>query len=160
MKHLNVTIIEGNLTKNAELSYFDNQSAYCNFSVANNDGYMDQQGNWVDMVSYFDCQIKGKYAEAMAKHLVKGRAVKVVGKLKQQRWEKDGQKFSRIIIRVDSLFFGAKKTTDEQERPQQGFQPLQQGQYQQQQTFQERTPAYDSGFDSEPSFDIPEDIPF
>lgn len=39
----------------------------------------------------------------MAKHLLKGCFVSVEGKLKQQRWEKDGQKLSRVVIKVREL---------------------------------------------------------
>lgn len=107
LSNLNVVIVDGHLTKNAELGYFSDQTAYCNFSLANNESYKKADGTYENIASFFDCAIKGKYAEVMCKHLLKGREVKVVGRLKQQRWEKDGMKYSRVIIKVEQIYFGA-----------------------------------------------------
>lgn len=103
MSDLNVVVIEGRLTKAAELSYFADGTAYSNFSIANNETFKNQDGSYGSVASYFDCTIKGKYAEAMVKHLLKGRAVKVVGRLKQQRWSKDGQNYSKIVLKCDEI---------------------------------------------------------
>lgn len=151
---LNVVILRGNLVKAAELSYWQNQTPYCNFSIGNNESYKDQNGEWQSIASYFDCQVKGKYAEAIAKELVKGRGVEVQGRLKQQRWEKDGVKLSRVIINVEHIYFlptgqsnGATynngyQNQPVQNKPMQTFEPL------------------SANDDFEPEFNMPEDIPF
>lgn len=42
-------------------------------------------------------------AESLKQYLVKGKSVAVEGILKQDRWEKDGQKHSRVRIIAESL---------------------------------------------------------
>ena len=63
MSNINSVIIEGNLTKAAELSSWGNGTPYCRFTIANNESYKDEQGNWVDIPSFFDCILKGNYAK-------------------------------------------------------------------------------------------------
>jgi single-strand DNA-binding protein len=92
---LNTVAIIGRLTRNPELKYVSvgsEQKATCTVSVANNSTAKD------DNVSYFDVQLWGVVAENAIKHLKKGSQVAVIGRLDQQRWEKDGQKRSKIII--------------------------------------------------------------
>lgn len=103
MSDCNVVVIEGHLTSPASLSRFQDGTAYCNFTVANNETYKGQDGEYHSIASFFDCTVKGAYAEAMSKHLIKGRALTVTGRLKQQVWEKDGQKRSRVIINVKDI---------------------------------------------------------
>lgn len=107
MSNLNVFICEGHLTRNAELSYFQDQTPYCKFSIGNNKTWKNQNGEYESISSYFDFVMKGKYAETMAKHLVKGRGVRIVSRAKQQRWESDGQKYSRIVFEVEQLMLDA-----------------------------------------------------
>ena len=39
----------------------------------------------------------------MKQYLVKGKQIAVVGHLKQDRWEKDGQKFSKVSIVAEEV---------------------------------------------------------
>ena len=104
MGNINSVIIEGNLVKAAELSRWSNGTPYCKFTIANNESYKDDQGNWIDIPSFFDCVMKGNYAESMSKHLLKGRRVTVRGRLKQNKWKDEGgaSKYA-VIIKVDEL---------------------------------------------------------
>mgnify|MGYP002510894529 CR=1 FL=1 len=54
-------------------------------------------------VSFIDCEIWGKTAENLKDKLVKGKQVCVRGYLKQDRWEKDGQKQSRLKVIAESV---------------------------------------------------------
>ena len=63
-----------------------------------------------DYVSYLDIQIFGKTAENLKPYLTKGTQIGVVAHLKQDRWEKDGQKRSAISIIADHVqLLGSKK---------------------------------------------------
>lgn len=102
MKNLNKIIIIGNLTKDCNVEYLGNGTAKGSISIAVND--TRKSGNeWIDEVSYFDVTIWGKMAENLKQFLTKGQKVAIEGKLKQDRWEKDGQKFSRILIIAESV---------------------------------------------------------
>lgn len=103
MSDTNLTVLEGRLTRSAELKYSKNNCAICTFSIANNESVKGPDGNWTNLANFFDCVIYGKYGESMSKHLKKGRGVTVTGKLKQDRWEKDGQKYSRVTVKVQEL---------------------------------------------------------
>lgn len=104
MGNINSVIIEGNLVKAAELSSWSDGTPYCRFTIANNESYKDNAGNWVDIPSFFDCVIRGKYGESMHKHLLKGRHVTVEGRLKQSKWkDKDGVNHFAVIIKVNEV---------------------------------------------------------
>ena len=104
MSNINNVIIEGNLVKAAELSHWSNGTPYCKFTIANNESYKDEQGNWVDIPSFFDCILKGNFAESMHKHLLKGRRITVQGRLKQNKWKDENgiSKFA-VVIKVEEL---------------------------------------------------------
>ena len=104
MSNINTVVIEGNLTKAAELSRWTNGTAYCKFCIACNESYKDDAGNWVDIPSFFDCMCKGPYAESMSKHLLKGRRITVAGRLKQNRWKDEaGNTKSAVFVKVDNI---------------------------------------------------------
>lgn len=103
MSDLNKFICKGHLTRNAELSYFQDGTPYCKFSLGNNKTWKNQNGEYESISSYFDFVMKGKFAEAMAKYLTKGRGVTIVSRAKQQRWESDGQKFSKVVFEVEEI---------------------------------------------------------
>ncbi len=117
----NVGIIEGRLVRDAEYSVFGtNSTPKLTFSVANNTGYGDYK-----RVNYFDCQIIGKKAEALAQYMVTGKPVNLVCEMQQNRWEnQDGQKRSKVIFHVTDVSFTAgekKENGSTQQRPEQGF---------------------------------------
>ena len=104
MATINSVIVEGNLVRAAELSRWGDGTPYCRFTVASNESYKDQNGQWQDIPSFIDCLCKGPYAESMAKHLLKGRRITVQGRLKQQRWTDDaGNKKSAIVVKVSEI---------------------------------------------------------
>ena len=62
-----------------------------------------------DEAHFFDCKCYGKTAELVARYKHKGEQVGVSGRLKQERWEKDGQKRSKVVIVAERVtFVGAK----------------------------------------------------
>lgn len=104
MSNINVVVIEGNLTRAAELSRWNDGTPYCKFTIANNESYKDPAGQWKDNVSFIDCMCKGNYAESMSKHLLKGRRVTITGRLKQTRWQDEGgTNRSSITVKVQNI---------------------------------------------------------
>jgi len=104
MGSINTVVVEGNLVKSADLSHWPDGTPYMRFTIANNETYKDAQGQWQSIPSYFDCQCKGKYAEAMAKYLLKGKHISVTGRLKQQRWKDENEQMhSAIVIKVAEI---------------------------------------------------------
>lgn len=112
MKDLNRLNIIGRITKDCTFGYLNSGSAKADFSIAVND--KKKNGNeWVDEVSYFNLTVWGKTAENLKPYLVKGRQVAIDGKLKQDRWEKDGKTQSAIKIIVENIqILGGGATTE------------------------------------------------
>lgn len=96
-----ITLI-GRLTRDIDLKYTTTGTAIAAVSLASNRS-VKKQDNWETEVSYFDANIYGRMAENLKPYLIKGKMILIAGRLKQDRWEKDGQKFSRIKIEVEEV---------------------------------------------------------
>ena len=105
---LNSVNIMGNLTRDPELKYTNSGRSVCNISIANNRVY-NKNGERVTEVSYFDIEVWGTVAENCSKYLTKGSGIIVEGRLKQDRWEKDGKTQSRVRIAANSIHFMPKR---------------------------------------------------
>lgn len=114
MTNLNEVILNGNLTRDLgaderSFGYTNGGTARANISLAVNRSVKKGNG-WVDEVSYFDIVIWGKTAENLKPYLKKGTNITIKGSLKQERWEKDGQKNSRVTINAEQVWLhGGKK---------------------------------------------------
>lgn len=102
----------GRLTRPAELKYIgQNQTACASFSLAVN--RWNRAKNQED-VFYFDFAYYGSPAANVIKYLEKGKQISVKGFCKQDRWEKDGEKHSRVSFVVTELqFLGGSKSGGE-----------------------------------------------
>ena len=120
MTDTNSIILIGRLTKDCgaderSFSYVGNGTAKAVVSLAVNRS-VKKGDKWEDEVSYIDVTIWGKTAENLKANLVKGKQICVCGYLKQDRWEKDGQKQSRLNVVAESvqLLGGGNKQNDSQ----------------------------------------------
>lgn len=118
---LNCVTIIGNLTRDAELTYFSNGNAVANFSIAVNRSKKEGE-LWVSEANYFDVAYFGKPAEAVKPYLTKGKKVAVQGSLKQDRWEKDGVKSSKVRIIADTVQLVGGRSEGEDSQSSGGFQ--------------------------------------
>lgn len=96
--NLNVVAIRGNLTRDPELKHVgDKNTAMLRMDIAVNSWFGK------DYVSYFNVTLFGKQADAIHQYLQKGKGVAVQGKLKQDRWEQDGNNRSKVVIMADHV---------------------------------------------------------
>ena len=108
MNSLNSVLIEGNLVRDPEKKELESGSKLCLFSVATN-RYFNQDNEKKSEVSFFDIEVWNKTAEICMKTLSKGRGVRVVGRLKQDRWaDKEGRSHSKIKVVGESVEFKTK----------------------------------------------------
>jgi len=105
---LNSVNMMGNLTRDPEMKYTPSGKAVCTFAIANNRVYT-KNAEKVTEVSYFDVDVWGQAAENCAKYLLKGSGIIVEGRLRQDRWEKDGKAQSRVRITANAVHFLPKK---------------------------------------------------
>jgi len=121
---INSVVVCGHITRDLEgnaFAYTPNGQARANISIAVNRS-RKQGEQWVDEVSYFDVTIWGKTAENLKPYLTKGAQIVVSGHLQQDRWEKEGQKFSKVGIVADSVqLCGKRESTTPPDYP--GFKP-------------------------------------
>ena len=101
-------LIEGNLVRDPEKRDLDTGSKLCLFSVATN-RYFNQDNEKRSEVSFFDIEVWNKTAELCLKTLSKGRGVRVVGRLKQERWaDKEGKNHSKVKVVGETVEFKPK----------------------------------------------------
>ena len=128
MQNINKTILVGHVCHDvgerdfAYLGNGDKGVAKLNFTIAVND-YKKVNGNYDNIAYFFDVTSWGKNAEYLKNAIKKGTFVVVEGKLVQDRWEKDGQKFSKVYVSADKVEVGMggkeKPTTTESANAQQ-----------------------------------------
>lgn len=105
---MNVCVFTGNLTRDPELKYLTSGTAVTNFGLAVNRVYKDKSGNKKEEVSFIELESWGRQGEVIAEFCKKGSHLSVVSRVKQDRWEQDGQKRSVLRFVVDSFEFGSK----------------------------------------------------
>ena len=121
MTDLNHVIEIGRLTRDIgerDFCYTTGGTARLNLSIAVNRS-VKKNGAWTDSVSYFDVTVWGKPAENIKQYLHKGKQIAVDGFLDQQRWEKDGIKYSKVVIIADSVQLLGGNENGQQSAPQQ-----------------------------------------
>ena len=106
---LNHVVLVGRLTRDVgsderSFGYVANGQARANLSIAVNRSRKDAaSGNWVEEANFFEVTLWGKQAENLKPYLTKGKQIAVDGYLKQDRWQKDGQNFSRVTIVANNV---------------------------------------------------------
>jgi single-strand DNA-binding protein len=164
MTDLNHVVLIGRLTQDLgsderSFGYVGNGQARANVSIAVNRSKKNGD-QWIEEVNYFNITIWGKTAENLKPYLTKGKQICVEGHLKQDRWEKDGQKQSRVTIVADQVqLLGGRGDNSQSGNQMAGgaprFQPANNA---------GQNSGFGGGYSSEPygdtGSDFPEDIPF
>ncbi len=114
MDNLNSVLIEGNLTADPELKFGATGAEVGVFSLAVNRSWK-KDDQWQKEVSFFDVTVFGKLARSCKDYLVKGQQVRVMGRLKQDRWDdaQSGQKRSKVHVVAEHVDFGKKPEAKE-----------------------------------------------
>ena len=98
MNNLNSVLIEGNMVRDPLLRSTGKGTSVCNFTIATN-RYFKQDSNFEKETGFFDIETWGKLADICGSRGKKGRGVRVVGRLKQDRWTgSDGKAHNKIAI--------------------------------------------------------------
>lgn len=107
MNNLNSILLEGNLVRDPEFMHTPQGTPLCKFSIASNRFYkQNDDDQFQKEVSFFNVTTWSKIAEICNERLKKGRGVRVVGRLKQDRWEDpDGKARSQVYIIANHVEF-------------------------------------------------------
>ena len=97
---MNNISITGNIVRDAEIKQVGDSNVI-NFSICNNDeSKKNEAGEYETVPSFFDCTVWSKSGK-LANHLLKGKAVTVSGRLKQETWQnEEGQNRTKVVIRA------------------------------------------------------------
>ena len=105
MNNLNSILIEGNLVRDPMLRSTPKGTQVCTMSLASN-RFFKQESGFEKEVSFFEVETWARLAEACYNKGRKGRGVRVVGRLKQDRWTgPDGKPHSKISIIAEHVEF-------------------------------------------------------
>lgn len=103
-KNINTVVIAGYTAKDPEIKVTPSGTAVLSFSLAVDDTKKNAQGEWEDVVNFFDCTVFGKRAERLAQYIPKGIKLTINGRLHQDRWQaQDGTNRSRVSIIVQDI---------------------------------------------------------
>ena len=98
MNNLNSILIEGNMVRDPLFRSTPKGTPVCNFTIASNRFYR-MDSNFEKETGFFDVEVWGKLASVCSTQGRKGRGVRVVGRLKQERWTgTDGKNHTRVTI--------------------------------------------------------------
>jgi single-strand DNA-binding protein len=112
MNHLNSVLIEGCLVRDPLFRTTTKGTALCTFAIATNRFYK-QEGNMEKETNFFEVEAWSQLAEKGRSYGHKGRGVRVVGRLRQNRWtDPDGKAKSRIYILAEHIEFRPESKRD------------------------------------------------
>lgn len=123
MNDMNNVSLTGRLTTAIEIKYTTGGTAVGKFNLAVNRS-KKVNGQWTDVADFFECAWYSKSAEGLAQYLPKGKQVAITGQMRQERWTKDGQNYSRIVVIVQTLSLMGSKEDSGKKPNKQNNQPL------------------------------------
>jgi single-strand DNA-binding protein len=117
MNNLNSILIEGNLTRDPLLTSTSKGTPRCSFTIASNRFYKHDDGLERE-VSFFEVETWSRLAESCYNLGHKGRGVRVVGRLRQDRWDgPDGKSRSKVTIVAEHVEFRPEYRKEAEEEP-------------------------------------------
>ncbi len=104
MNQLNSILLEGNLTADPSLNVTKSGTSVCHFSVASN-RYFKKEGESVQDTTFVDVEAWSGLADNCNQYLTKGRGVRIIGRISQDKWVSDGVSKSKIKIVAEHIEF-------------------------------------------------------
>ncbi len=114
MRGVNKAILVGNLGKDPEVQYLDNNVSVARFTLATNDSYKDKDGNRVDQTEWHNVVAWRGLAKIAEDYLKKGSRIYLEGKIRTRSWEdkQTGEKKYITEIIADNFIMLDKKGED------------------------------------------------
>lgn len=100
---MNKVQIVGRMVKEPDLKMTQNQTPFCNFTVAVDRRFKDQNGN--RQADFISCVAWNQTAQFIQKYFHKGNRIGIVGSIQTRGYEKDGQKVFITEVVVDEAEF-------------------------------------------------------
>ena len=105
---LNHCCFIGNLGADPEHRHTQSNTSVCNFRIACNEKWKNQEGEKQERTEWVRVVVWGKLADVCSEYLSKGRQVHVSGRMATREWEdRDGNKrWTTEIVASDVVFLG------------------------------------------------------
>jgi len=105
VRSLNRVILVGRVGRDPEITHIPNlEKDVAKFSIATNEGYMDQNKQWKDITEWHNIVAWGWNAQKVEKQVSKGAMVLIEGKLKTRKWQdKNGQERRSTEVHTDNI---------------------------------------------------------
>ncbi len=103
MNNINSIILEGDIVKDALLKRINETSSVCCFTIATN-SYHKKDDETIQETSYIDIEFWHKNINERYVDFKKGTKVRIVGRIKQNRWiDTYGNNKQQIVIITDHI---------------------------------------------------------
>ena len=114
MNQMNQIVIEGNVVRDTQIRETARGTRVCMIPIATNRFYRDMKGSLQKETAFFDVEAWGEnFCKTAVKMAKKGRGLRVVGRLKQDRWKNsEGKAASKIYIVAEHIDFKPEKTAE------------------------------------------------
>lgn len=110
MNSLNSILVEGNLVRDPSTKTLSSGNQVCDFTLATNRYHKSGEQGMEEEVSYFDVEAWSRLGATCSQYLKKGRGVRVVGRLKQDRWtDPEGKSRTKVKIVAEHVEFVPKQ---------------------------------------------------
>lgn len=106
MLQINSLILEGTVAENCEVLEPKTGFLVGKFPIRVDRFYKNKNGENVEESSYFDIETYGLMTEKLSSKIVKGRGIRVVGRLKQETWtDSESKNHSRVFVVAEHIEF-------------------------------------------------------
>lgn len=97
---VNKVILLGNLGRDPDVRYLDNNRVVVTFPLATNEVYTDRKGNRIKQTEWHNIELWDSLAKIAEKYLKKGYTIYLEGKIRTDQWtDKEGVSRSQKKIR-------------------------------------------------------------
>jgi len=108
----------GNVGKNPEVRFMPDGKCVANISIAITERYKDKQGEQKEITEWVNVVFFGKLAEIVQQYVTQGSQLYVEGKLKTEKYEKDGvTRYSTKVIADSMQMLGSKGDKPKDDTP-------------------------------------------
>ena len=115
MNQINSIILEGNLVKDCTVSEPCTGFLVCKFTIATNRLYKNREDQMSNEVSFFDIECYGNVAKYAKDKALRGRGVRVVGRLKQDTWkDSEDKSHSKVYVVAEHIEYRPVKKEESQ----------------------------------------------
>ena len=115
---MNKVELVGRLTKDPEVKLTSNQTQFCNFTIAVDRRFKDQNGQ--RQADFINCVAWRSTAEFISKYFRRGSALCITGSIQTRSWEDPkggGKRYATEILVDEAYFVDAKGDTEGENQP-------------------------------------------